>query len=96
MLFAPFWRERSRETKKASGSSKGPETRRRILTQALGIAAREGLAGLTIGRLAKDLRMSKSGLFAHFRSKRALEMATINEARKVFVSQVLVTCHGWQ
>jgi AcrR family transcriptional regulator len=34
--------------------------------------------------------MSKSGLFAHFRSKQALEMATINEARKVFTSQVLV------
>ena len=38
------------------------------------IAAREGLAGLTIGRLARDLAMSKSGLFAHFRSKRALEL----------------------
>jgi AcrR family transcriptional regulator len=53
------------------------------------IAARSGLAGLTIGRLARDLTMSKSGLFAHFRSKRSLEMATINEARNLFVSQVL-------
>lgn len=33
--------------------------------------------------------MSKSGLFAHFRSKRVLELATISEARKVFASQVL-------
>ena len=56
----------------------------------MGIAAREGLAGLTIGRLARDLRMSKSGLFAHFRSKRSLEMATINEARNLFASQVLL------
>jgi len=56
---------------------------------AMMIAAREGLAGLTIGRLARDLAMSKSGLFAHFRSKRALEIATINEARQVFVRQVL-------
>ena len=55
----------------------------------MGIAAREGLAGLTIGRLAGDLGMSKSGLFAHFRSKRSLEMATINQARNVFSSQVL-------
>jgi AcrR family transcriptional regulator len=55
----------------------------------MGIAAREGLAGLTIGRLARDLGMSKSGLFAHFRSKRLLEMATINEARNVFAGQVL-------
>lgn len=55
----------------------------------MAVAAREGLAGLTIGRLARDLGMSKSGLFAHFRSKHLLEMATINEARKVFGSQVL-------
>jgi len=54
------------------------------------VAASHGLAGLTIGRLARDLNMSKSGLFAHFRSKRVLELATINEARKVFTSQVLV------
>jgi AcrR family transcriptional regulator len=53
------------------------------------IAAREGLAGLTIGRLAQGLGMSKSGLFAHFRSKRMLEMDTIHEARKLFTEQVL-------
>jgi AcrR family transcriptional regulator len=54
------------------------------------VAASHGLAGLTIGRLARDLGMSKSGLFAHFRSKRVLELATISEARKVFTSQVLI------
>jgi AcrR family transcriptional regulator len=53
------------------------------------IAAREGLAGLTIGRLARSLGMSKSGLFAHFRSKRMLEIDTIHEARKLFNNQVL-------
>ena len=84
-----FGREKSRGTKKASGSSKGPETRKRILAHSLRVAASHGLAGLTIGRLARDLGMSKSGLFAHFRSKRQLEMATINEARMVFNSQVL-------
>jgi AcrR family transcriptional regulator len=81
--------KKSRETKKDTRSSKGAETKRKILAYAMGIAAREGLAGLTIGRLARDLGMSKSGLFAHFRSKRSLEMATINEARNVFASQVL-------
>jgi AcrR family transcriptional regulator len=85
-LFGP---KKSRGSKKASVTSKGPETRRRILAHALRVAASRGLAGLTIGRLARDLHMSKSGLFAHFRSKRQLEMATINEARKVFTSQVL-------
>jgi AcrR family transcriptional regulator len=86
---APLWRRKSRGTKKASGVSKGPETRNRILAHSLRVAASHGLAGLTIGRLARDLDMSKSGLFAHFRSKRILELATINEARKVFTSQVL-------
>ena len=95
--------------KKDRGSSKGAETKRKILGYAMGIAAREGLAGLTIGRLARDLGMSKSGLFAHFRSKRSLEMATINEARNVFASQVSfpaksanegieqlwILCHSW-
>jgi len=76
--------------KKDWRSSKGAETKKKILAHAMGIAAREGLAGLTIGRLARELRMSKSGLFAHFRSKRSLEMATINEARNVFASQVLL------
>jgi len=80
--------KKSRE-KKDRRSLKGAETKRKILAHAMGIAAREGLAGLTIGRLARDLRMSKSGLFAHFHSKRSLEMATINEARNVFASQVL-------
>ncbi len=81
--------KKSRETKKDRRSSKGAETKRNILAHAMGIAAREGLAGLTIGRLARNLGMSKSGLFAHFRSKRSLEMATINEARNLFNSQVL-------
>ncbi len=84
-----LWRKRFRENKKGSGPSKGAETRRKILAHAMAIAAREGLAGLTIGRLARDLSMSKSGLFAHFRSKRALEMATIHEAQGLFASQVL-------
>jgi len=78
------------ELRRPGGTSKGPETRRRILAHSLRVAASHGLAGLTIGRLARDLGMSKSGLFAHFRSKRVLELATINEARKIFTSQVLV------
>jgi AcrR family transcriptional regulator len=83
------WRKKSRETKRDRRSAKGAETRRKILAHAMGVAAKEGLAGLTIGRLARDLGMSKSGLFAHFRSKLSLEIATTNEARNVFASQVL-------
>ena len=69
--------------------SHGEQTRQAILTRALKIAAREGLAALTIGRLAEELRMSKSGLFAHFHSKRALEIATLEMAREVFADAVL-------
>jgi AcrR family transcriptional regulator len=89
-----FGHKKSRGTKKARGISKGRATRKRILAHALRVSASFGLAGLTIGRLARDLGMSKSGLFAHFRSKRQLELATINQARMVFTSQVLAPATG--
>src|SRR5713101_7960618 len=69
--------------------SHGERTRQAILARALKIAAREGLAALTIGRLAEELEMSKSGLFAHFQSKRALELATLEMANEVFAEAVL-------
>jgi AcrR family transcriptional regulator len=69
--------------------SQGQETRRKISARALKIGAQEGLAALTIGRLATELRMSKSGLFAHFHSKQALELATIEMARNLFADAVL-------
>ncbi len=74
----------------ASGPlSNGERTRQAILARALKIAAREGLAALTIGRLAEELQMSKSGLFAHFHPKRALELATLEMAGEVFADAVL-------
>jgi len=60
-----------------------------ILAWAVKIAAREGLGALTIGRLAKELDMSKSGLFAHFQSKAALELATLETAQEMFDEAVL-------
>ncbi|HJX29667.1 MAG TPA: TetR family transcriptional regulator, partial [Thermoanaerobaculia bacterium] len=45
---------------------KGAETRERILEQAVRLASRDGLEGLTIGTLSAELGLSKSGLFAHF------------------------------
>ena len=64
--------------------SKGERTREAILAHALALATRIGFEGLTIGRLAEDLHMSKSGLFAHFRSKEALQVETINNAFLTF------------
>ncbi len=59
------------------------------MSQALRIAAAEGLAAITIGRLAKELRMSKSGLFVHFGSKEKLEAAVVARAADIFYEQVL-------
>jgi AcrR family transcriptional regulator len=53
------------------------------------IASVEGLEGLTIGKLATELRISKSGLFAHFGSKEELQLAVVGEARDIFVEKVV-------
>ena len=67
---------------------KGERTRQSILERAVDLASLEGLEGLTIGRLAEELGMSKSGLFAHFGSKEELQLATIEAARERFVESV--------
>jgi AcrR family transcriptional regulator len=64
--------------------SKGERTRATILERAVDLASLEGLEGLTIGRLAAELRMSKSGLFAHFGSKQELQLATVAAAADRF------------
>lgn len=68
---------------------KGELTRLEILETALPLAARVGLSGLTIGGLAEALGMSKSGLFAHFRSKEALELAVLEFAAARFIEIVI-------
>jgi AcrR family transcriptional regulator len=68
---------------------KGEETRQTILTHALGLATQVGFEGLTIGRLAGDLRMSKSGLFAHFQAKEALQVQVLQMAADRFVQSVV-------
>jgi AcrR family transcriptional regulator len=68
---------------------KGAETRAAILERAVDLASVEGLEGLTIGRLAAELRMSKSGLFAHFGSKQELQLATVEAAVARFRAAVI-------
>ena len=70
--------------------SKGEETRQAILDKAFQLATVVGLSGLSIGRLAEEMRLSKSGLFAHFGSKEALEVAVVEEASRQFVQEVMV------
>lgn len=66
---------------------KGDRTRQTILDRAVDIASVEGLEGLTIGRLADDLGMSKSGLFAHFGSKEELQLAAVAAAGERFINE---------
>lgn len=70
-------------------AGKGAHTRAAILARALDLASVDGLEGLTIGRLAGELEMSKSGLFAHFGSKQELQLATIGAAAERFRTAVI-------
>jgi AcrR family transcriptional regulator len=68
---------------------KGEQTRETILLHALGLATQVGFEGLTIGRLADDLKLSKSGLFAHFGSKENLQVKVLEVASRRFVDEVI-------
>ena len=69
--------------------TKGERTRQAILATAAALATEEGLAPLSIGRLAEATGMSKSGLFAHFGSKEELQLATVDHAASLFVAEVI-------
>jgi AcrR family transcriptional regulator len=70
--------------------TKGEETRAAIVDQALRMASISGLEALSIGDLAGALNLSKSGLFAHFRSKENLQLEVIRAAAERFVQLVMV------
>src|SRR6516225_5247103 len=70
-------------------SSKGQASRAAILRTAARLATTKGLDGLSIGDLAAEVGMSKSGLYAHFKSKEELELATIQTAAAIFDHEVL-------
>jgi AcrR family transcriptional regulator len=77
---------------KADGRrARGDRTRKAILDHSIQIASSEGLEGLSIGRLAEELGVSKSGLFAHFGSKVELQVATVQAAREVFLNEVIAS-----
>ena len=79
--------EADRPTRKRR--SDGERSRKAILREAAQLATVEGLDGLSIGRLADAVGMSKSGLFAHFGSKEELQLATIEAASAIFTEQVI-------
>ena len=69
--------------------SKGEQTRRAIISRALAIVSDVGYEGLSIGVLAKETRLSKSGLFAHFKSKEALQLGVVQEVIDRFTLRVV-------
>jgi AcrR family transcriptional regulator len=73
-----------------AASTKGSDTRQRILDRALALASSTGIEGLTLGTLASSLELSKSGLFAHFRSREALQVAVLEAAAERFRQFVVI------
>lgn len=68
---------------------KGMKTRQSILAHAARVGSAEGLEAVSLQRLADDLGISKSGLFAHFGSKEELHLATIEAAAQIFTDEVI-------
>lgn len=73
----------------AGPATKGQRTRDAVLAQAVAATVRVGLGGLTLGDLATETGMSKSGLYAHFGSKEALQLAVLDAAAEEFAATVV-------
>jgi AcrR family transcriptional regulator len=68
---------------------RGLKTRQAILAHAARVGSAEGLDAVSLQRLADDLGISKSGLFAHFGSKEELHLATVEAAARIFTEEVI-------
>ncbi|GAA3392526.1 TetR/AcrR family transcriptional regulator [Cryptosporangium minutisporangium] len=68
---------------------RGARTRQAVLRRAVDVASLDGLDGLSFGRLAEDTGMSKAGVQTLFRTKEALQLATVDTARDLFVDAVV-------
>ena len=86
---SPFSLKKHDRSFKSPVVGRGETTRQRILDHAMAVASAEGFDGLTIGRLSADLKLSKSGLFAHFGSKEALQEALLELTADRFVDAVI-------
>ena len=69
--------------------SRGEITRQQILDHAVALASKVGLGGMTIGTLAESLNLSKCGLYAHFQSKEALQLKTLEAGAEKFIDTVV-------
>ena len=75
---------------RAAVLARGEATKRTILTHAIGLARVVGLKALTIGVLAEVTGLSKSGLFAHFGSKEALQVEVVQAEAQNFLTEIVV------
>ena len=82
-------RNARRDQSTREGFGKGEQTRRAIISRALAIVSDVGYEGLSIGVLAEETKLSKSGLFAHFKSKEALQLGVIQEVVNRFTLRVV-------
>jgi AcrR family transcriptional regulator len=73
----------------SDGQSKGEQTRQTIISRALRMVSERGYEGLSIGALAQETELSKSGLFAHFKSKEALQLGVLQEVINQFTLHVV-------
>jgi AcrR family transcriptional regulator len=69
---------------------KGDQTKKKILDTGFGLASQTGLECLSIGKMASSTKMSKSGLFGHFKSKENLQLAVMKHAGQIFNQEVIV------
>jgi AcrR family transcriptional regulator len=69
--------------------ARGERTRTAVLDTAVALVSQSGLDGLSLGQLAEALAVSKSGLFAHWRSKQDLQLATVERAREQWTERVI-------
>jgi AcrR family transcriptional regulator len=76
-------------TRKRRTRADGARSYQRIVDAAARLATLEGLEGVSIGRLADEIGMSKSGLYAHFDSKQDLQLAAIEAAEAVYAAEVI-------
>jgi AcrR family transcriptional regulator len=84
----PFTLPSARAASDLKPLQKGRQTKAAIVDAALGLAAQIGLEGLSIGALAEVMKMSKSGVFAHFGSREELQISVVHEYHRRFEEEV--------
>lgn len=69
--------------------ARGDATRRLVARTAADLATTDGLDGITVGRLAESTGVSKSGILTAFRTREAIQLAAVAEARRVYIDVVI-------